>query len=84
VHKSTLKPIGKSVTATTLDTDKKLVKTVTLDAATEEEINDTIAVMGGEDWQMWIKALDAAGVLADGCQTSAYTYLGEKITWDIY
>ena len=84
VHKSTLKPIGKSVTATTLDTDRKQVKTVTLDAATDEEINDAIAVMGGEDWQMWIEALDAAGVLADGCQTSAYTYLGEKITWDIY
>ena len=84
VHKSTLKPIGKSVTATTLDTDKKQVKEVSLEAATQEEIDDTIAVMGGEDWQMWIEALDAAGVLADNCQTTAYTYLGEKITWDIY
>lgn len=84
VHKSTLKPIGKSVTATTLDTDKKEVKKVSLDAATQEEIDDTTAVMGGEDWQMWIEAMDAAGVLADNCQTTAYTYLGEKITWDIY
>lgn len=84
LHRSTLKPIGKSVTATTLDTDKKEIKTVSLDAASQEEIDDTIAVMGGEDWQLWIEALDEAGVLADGCQTTAYTYLGEKITWDIY
>ena len=40
--------------------------------------------MGGEDWQMWIEALDDAGVLADGAKTTAYTYIGEKITWDIY
>ena len=84
LHRSTLKPIGKSVTATTLNTDKKEVKTVTLEAATEQEIADTVAVMGGEDWQMWIDAMDEAGVLAENCQTTAYTYLGEKITWDIY
>lgn len=84
LHRSTLKPIGKSVTETTLDTDKKEIKTVTLDAANQEEIDDTVAVMGGEDWQMWIDALDEAGVLAENCQTSAYTYLGDKITWDIY
>lgn len=84
VHKSTLKPIGKAVTATTLDTDKKVIKTVSLDQATQEEIDDTVAVMGGEDWQMWVEALDQAGVLAANCQTTAYTYLGEKITWDIY
>lgn len=84
VHKSTLKPISGPVTATTLDTDKKLIKTVSLDQATQEEIDDTVAVMGGEDWQMWIEAMDKAGVLADNCQTSAYTYIGEKITWDIY
>jgi enoyl-[acyl-carrier protein] reductase/trans-2-enoyl-CoA reductase (NAD+) len=84
LHTSTLKPIGKSVTATTLDTDKKVVKTVSLEPATQEEIDNTVAVMGGEDWQMWIEALDKAGVLADGCKTTAYTYLGEKITRDIY
>lgn len=84
LHRSTLKPIGKSVTATTLDTDKKEIKTVSLDQASQEEIDDTIAVMGGEDWQFWIEALNEADVLADNCQTTAYTYLGEKITWDIY
>lgn len=84
IHKSTLKPISAPVSATTLDTDKKLIKTVSLDKATQEEIDDTVAVMGGEDWQMWIEAMDNAGVLADNCQATAYTYLGEKITWDIY
>ncbi len=84
LHSSTLKPIGKSVTATTLDTDKKVVKSVSLEQANEEEIANTVAVMGGEDWQMWIDALDNAGVLAPGCKTTAYTYLGDKITWDIY
>lgn len=84
VFNSTLKPIGKPVTATTLDTDKKEVKTVSLEAATEDDIAQTVAVMGGEDWAMWIDALDAAGVLAQGARTTAYTYLGEKITWDIY
>jgi enoyl-[acyl-carrier protein] reductase / trans-2-enoyl-CoA reductase (NAD+) len=84
IFSSTLKPIGKPVTATTLDTDKKEVKTVSLEAASNEDIAQTVAVMGGEDWAMWIDALDAAGVLAQGCKTTAYTYIGEKITWDIY
>ncbi len=83
-HRSTLKPIGKSVTATTLNTDKSEVKEVTLDEATQEEIDNTVAVMGGEDWQMWIDAMEDAGVLADACETVAYTYLGDKITHDIY
>lgn len=83
-HRSTLKPIGKSVTADTLDTDRKEIRKVTLEAATEQEIADTVAVMGGEDWSMWIDALADAGVLAEGCKTTAYTYLGEEITWDIY
>ena len=84
VHSSTLKPIGKPVTQRGINTDKQVVEEVTLPAATEEEIAGTIAVMGGEDWQLWIEALLAAGVLAPGAQTTAYTYLGEKITWDIY
>lgn len=81
---STLKPIGKRVVQRGLDTDKEIVKEVTLEPATQEEIDHTVAVMGGEDWQMWIDALDAAGVLADGAKTTAFTYLGEKITHDIY
>ena len=55
-----------------------------LEPASQEEIDNTVAVMGGEDWEMWIDALDDAGVLAAGAKTTAYTYIGEKITWDIY
>jgi enoyl-[acyl-carrier protein] reductase / trans-2-enoyl-CoA reductase (NAD+) len=84
VYNSTLKPIGKDVTQRGIDTDKEIMKEVTMVAASQEEIDNTVAVMGGEDWQMWIDALDAAGVLAPGAKTTAYTYIGEKITWDIY
>ncbi len=84
VYNSVLKPIGQAVTQRGVNTDKQIVEEVTLPQATEEEITNTVAVMGGEDWQMWIDALLAAGVLADGAQTTAYTYLGEKLTWDIY
>ncbi|HSC76708.1 MAG TPA: enoyl-ACP reductase FabV [Pseudomonadales bacterium] len=84
VHNSVLKPIGQAVTQRGVNTDKQIVEEVTLQQATEEEIANTVAVMGGEDWQMWIDALLAAGVLAEGAQTTAYTYLGEKLTWDIY
>ncbi|OAH95984.1 enoyl-ACP reductase FabV [Methylomonas methanica] len=83
-HNSTLKPIGKDLVQNGIDTDKEIIKEFTLPAATEEEISNTVAVMGGEDWQMWIDALADAGVLAEGAKTTAYTYLGEKITWDIY
>ena len=81
---STLKPIGKDVSQRGVNTDKETIETVTLPAATQDDIDSTVAVMGGEDWQMWIEALDEAGVLADGAKTTAYTYLGERITWDIY
>ncbi len=84
VFNSTLKPVGKEVTLRGLDTDKEIVKETVFQPATQEEIDNTIAVMGGEDWQMWIDALQKAGVLADGAKTTAFTYLGEKITHDIY
>ncbi|WP_101757503.1 enoyl-ACP reductase FabV [Oceanicoccus sp. KOV_DT_Chl] len=84
VHNSTLKPIGKNVVQTGIDTDKQLLKQFDIEAATQEEIDNTVAVMGGEDWQMWIDALHAADVLAPGAKTTAYTYIGESITHDIY
>ncbi|MFT7404279.1 enoyl-ACP reductase FabV [Zhongshania sp.] len=84
VFNSTLKPIGKDVTQRGVNTDKETIENFTLVAANEDEINNTVSVMGGEDWQMWIDALDDAGVLADGAKTTAYTYLGDKLTWDIY
>ncbi len=84
VHSSTLKPIGSDTTQKGVNTDKEEIQEYHLEAATQEEIDNTVAVMGGEDWQMWIEALAAAGVLAEGAKTTAYTYIGEKITWDIY
>ena len=84
VHNSTLKPIGKAITQRGINTDKEVVDEVTLEAATQAEIDNTVAVMGGEDWQMWIDALDDAGALAPGAKTTAYTYLGERVTHDIY
>ena len=84
VHTSTLKPIGSDTTQKGVNTDKGAIQEYHLEAATQEEIDNTVAVMGGEDWQMWIEALDDAGVLAEGAKTTAYTYIGEKITWDIY
>ncbi len=84
VHSSTLKPVGKSVTQRGINTDKRLIEEVTLEAATQDEIDNTVAVMGGEDWQFWIDALADADVLAPGAKTCAYTYLGERVTWDIY
>tara|TARA_B110000977_G_scaffold146231_1_gene185504 strand:- start:2228 stop:3418 length:1191 start_codon:yes stop_codon:yes gene_type:complete len=84
VHNSTLKPIGGDAVQKGVNTDKEEVQDFHLEQATQDEIDNTVAVMGGEDWQMWIDALDDAGVLADGAKTTAYTYIGEKLTWDIY
>lgn len=84
VHISALKPIGGDFTQRGLNTDKEEIRQFTLEAASRKEVDDTVAVMGGEDWQMWLEALGEAGVLASGCKTTAFTYIGEKITWDIY
>ena len=84
VHSSTLKPIGSAATQKGVNTDKGTIQEFHLEPASQEEIDNTVAVMGGEDWQMWIEALADAGVLAEGAKTTAYTYIGEKITWDIY
>ena len=84
VHTSTLKPIGKDIVMRGINTDKEVIQEMSVAAATEEEIANTVAVMGGEDWQIWIDALDAAGVLAPNAMTAAYTYLGAELTWDIY
>jgi len=84
VHKSVLKPIGESFSGPTLDTDKGVISEVTLDPATDLEVSDTIAVMGGEDWEMWVKALDEEDLIAEGCQSMAFSYIGPKTTWPIY
>ena len=84
VFNSTLKPIGQATTQKGVNTDKEAIQDFHLEAATQEEIDHTVAVMGGEDWEMWITALAEADVLAEGAKTTAYTYIGEKMTWDIY
>lgn len=82
--KSTLKPIVGSYTNKSFDFDKSEVIEVTLEQATDDDVRQTIAVMGGEDWQMWIDLLRAEGVLAPGCITVAYSYIGPEVTQPIY
>lgn len=83
-YKSVLKPVGNAYTSKNLDTDKKVVNEVTLEPANADEINATVKVMGGEDWKLWMEALDEAGLLAEGCQSMAYSYVGPSVTWPIY
>jgi enoyl-[acyl-carrier protein] reductase/trans-2-enoyl-CoA reductase (NAD+) len=84
VHKSVLKPIGAPYTNKTVDTDKGVVSEVTIEPATPAEVADTITVMGGQDWELWMQALADAQLLAPGAQSVAYTYIGPEVTWDIY
>ncbi len=84
VHKSCLKPIGAPYTNKTVDTENGVVSDITIEPATEAEVADTIAVMGGEDWEMWINALDEAKLLAPGATTMAYSYIGPEVTWAVY
>lgn len=84
VVRSSLKPIGQTYTSTAIDTNKNEIITSSLEPATHEEIDNTVKVMGGQDWELWIEALKNADVLADGCKTVAYSYIGTEITWPIY
>jgi enoyl-[acyl-carrier protein] reductase/trans-2-enoyl-CoA reductase (NAD+) len=84
VVRSCLKPIGETYKSTALDTNKDCIIEAEVEPATEEEIQDTITVMGGQDWELWINALDEAGVLAPGCRSVSYSYIGTDITWPIY
>lgn len=84
VYASTLKPIGKSFTGKSIDAFRGEVKEVTIEPANETEVANTIAVMGGEDWEMWIDYLAKENLLADGVITVAYSYIGPQLTHDIY
>ena len=84
VVRSALKTIGQPFTNTSVDTNKDTVIEATIEPATEQEIKDTVTVMGGEDWALWIDALSAAGVLAKDARTIAYSYIGTEITWPMY
>lgn len=83
-YRSVLKPIGESFTNRTLDTDKNLVTEVTIDPAEGDDVTHTVNVMGGQDWELWMDALDDAGVLAPGAKSVAYSYIGPEITWPVY
>lgn len=82
--RSALKPIGETYTATAVDTNKDAIIEASVEPATEQEIADTVTVMGGEDWELWIDALAKADVLAPACKTVAYSYIGTELTWPIY
>lgn len=83
-HRSVLKPIGQPYSEKTVDFHNGHVSTVSIDPANDEEIANTVAVMGGEDWEMWMDALQSAGVLADNALTIAYSYIGPTVTEAIY
>ncbi|UGS20198.1 enoyl-ACP reductase FabV [Flavobacterium cyclinae] len=84
LHRSTLKPIGNTFTNKTVDFHTGNVTTVSIEPANEEDIANTVVVMGGEDWSMWMNAMKEAGVLADGATTIAYSYIGPEVTEAVY
>lgn len=84
LHRSTLKPIGSTFTNKTVDFHTGNVTTVSIEPANEEDIANTVVVMGGEDWSMWMDALKGAGVLAEGATTIAYSYIGPEVTEAVY
>ena len=82
--RSALKPIGQPYKSTAIDTNKDTIIEASIEPATEQEIADTVTVMGGQDWELWIDALNTAGVLAPQARTVAFSYIGSDITWPIY
>jgi enoyl-[acyl-carrier protein] reductase/trans-2-enoyl-CoA reductase (NAD+) len=84
VHRSVLKPIGQSYTNKTVDFHTGVVSSITIEPASEEDIANTIAVMGGEDWEMWMDALMKADVLSEKAMTVAYSYIGPALTEPVY
>ena len=84
LHRSTLKPIGATFTNKTVDFLTGNVTQVSIEPANQEDIDNTVVVMGGEDWAMWIDAMKNAGVLAEGATTIAYSYIGPEVTEAVY
>lgn len=84
LHRSALKPIGQTFSDKTVDFHTGVVSTVSIEPAVQEDIDNTVVVMGGEDWMMWIDAMKEAGVLADGATTVAYSYIGPEVTEAVY
>lgn len=83
-HRSVLKPIGQTYTNKTVDFHTGIVSEISIAPCTDEDIENTVAVMGGEDWQMWIDELLKAGAIADGAKTVAYSYIGPSLTEAVY
>jgi enoyl-[acyl-carrier protein] reductase/trans-2-enoyl-CoA reductase (NAD+) len=84
IYNSVIKPIGDTYTNKTVNFHTGEVSEISIEPATEQEISDTIRVMGGDDWQLWIEALQEAGVLADQASTITYSYIGSEITQAVY
>jgi enoyl-[acyl-carrier protein] reductase/trans-2-enoyl-CoA reductase (NAD+) len=84
LHRSVLKPIGQTFSNKTVDFHTGLVSQVTIEPANQDDIDNTVVVMGGEDWKMWIDALKSAGTLANGATTIAYSYIGPEVTEAVY
>jgi enoyl-[acyl-carrier protein] reductase/trans-2-enoyl-CoA reductase (NAD+) len=84
LYRSALKPIGSAFTNKTVDFHTGVVSQVSIEPATEDDIKNTVVVMGGEDWSMWMNALKNAGVLAPGAMTIAYSYIGPAVTEAVY
>ncbi|MCH5203194.1 MAG: trans-2-enoyl-CoA reductase family protein [Oscillospiraceae bacterium] len=84
VYKSVLKTTGEAYTNKTIDLRNNTVSEVTIEPATDEEIEATVKVMGGEDWEMWIDALKEADAIEENAVTLAYSYIGPKITHPMY
>lgn len=84
LHRSALKPIGQTFTDKTVDFHTGIVTQVSIEPAVQEDIDNTVVVMGGEDWTMWIDQMKEAGVLAEGATTVAYSYIGPEVTEAVY
>ncbi len=84
LHRSVLKPIGTTFTNKTVDFHTGNVSEVSIEPANQEDIDNTVVVMGGEDWKMWMNALNEAGVLSNDAMTLAYSYIGPEVTEAVY
>lgn len=84
MHRSVLKPIGQSFKGRSVDVFTGRFSDAEVGPCEEEDIANTVKVMGGEDWELWIKALAKAGVLAKDAITVAYSYIGPALSWPIY
>lgn len=83
-HRSVLKPIGSTFSNKTVDFHTGKVSEISIEPSKEDDIENTVAVMGGEDWAMWMDAMKKAGVLAPGAVTVAYSYIGPSLTEPVY